>query len=90
MDESVDRLGHLGGLIEVVEVAGPFHPFDPNIGTLCRHICKNGWRLCRVAVGLQLEHREGKVVLADFADSGVDVPVSPQKIFRVCFSDPRS
>jgi hypothetical protein len=82
MYEPVDSVCYLGGLIEVVEVAGVRDPFHLNIGAFRRNIRKDGWRLGRVAVGLQLQHRKGEIVFADFVDGGVEVPVAAQEIFR--------
>jgi hypothetical protein len=90
MHKSVDRVSHLGWLIEIIEVTGVGDPFDLDVGAFYRNVCKDGRRLSRVAVGLQLQHPEGEIVLADLANRRVQVPVAVFEILGNHFSNTRS
>ncbi len=82
VDKAVDGFCHLLRLIEIIEVAGIRDPLDLNIGALRSNIGKYRFWLGRVAVGLELKHWEGEVVLTDFTDGSIQVPVLLQKVSR--------
>ena len=76
MDKAVNRVGHLLRLVKVVKVAGVRDPLYLDERALGRYVGKNGFRLGRVAVGLQLQHPEGEIVLANFSNGGCQIPIT--------------